>query len=167
MKTESARLAFMREAFAVARRSFAGGGGPFGTVIVLRDEIIASGMSLAESLHDPTAHAEVLAIRSAARVLQRINLSDCVAYSSAEPCTMCLSAFYWSRVPIVYYGTTWRESAVFGYEDLYVYEELMKPPASRAIRCQSLLQEEGLALLNAAAVERPYGSFLPVDWKPS
>jgi tRNA(Arg) A34 adenosine deaminase TadA len=157
----------MREAFAVARRSFATGGGPFGAIIARQDNLIASGMSLAEPLHDPTAHAEVLAIRSAARALKCIDLSDCVLYSSAEPCSMCLSAVYWSRIPIVYYGTSWRDSAVFGYEDLYVYEELGKAPPSRAVRCQSLLQEEALAVLSDAALERPYGSFLPFGWKPS
>jgi len=167
MELEDERLVHMRQAFAVARRSFAAGGGPFGAVIVKQNQIIATGMSLARSLHDPTAHAEILAIRSAAQALKRIDLSDCVAYSSAEPCPMCLSALYWSRIPAVYYGASWRDSTVFGYEDLYIYEELRKASDSRAMRSQPLLQEEALAVIAAAAREHAYDSFLPCGWQPS
>lgn len=166
MTSHSTHSAFMREAFAVARRSFATGGGPFGAVIVLNDQIVGSGMSLAHALHDPTAHAEVLAIRAAAQTLKRIDLSDCVAYSSAEPCPMCLSAFYWSRIPIVYYGASSRDTVAFGYEDLYIYEQLSSPSDSRSVVCHPLLQDQALKLLTEADHRRPYDSFLPTGWKP-
>lgn len=156
----------MREAFATARRSFDAGGGPFGAVIVRAERIVGSGMSLAEALLDPTAHAEVQAIRAAAQTLERIDLSDCVAYSSGEPCPMCLSAFYWARIGTVYYGSTAHDATRFGFEDLYLYEELKKPASSRAVVCHQLLRQEARSILSSAARERTYRSFLPPDWPP-
>jgi guanine deaminase len=163
---DPAHVKLMREAFEVARQSFRDGGGPFGTIIVCDNEVVARGMSLAEKLHDPTAHAEVSAIRAAAKALARIDLSDCVAYSSAEPCPMCLAAFYWSRISAVYYGSDAIDAAAFGFEDSYVYAELAKMPTSRSIVCRSLLRNEALRLLSDADRERHYTSFLPSGWHP-
>jgi tRNA(Arg) A34 adenosine deaminase TadA len=166
MQNETQREAFMREALAVARRSFARGGGPFGAVIVLGDQIVGTGMSLARLLSDPTAHAEVSAIRAAALKLQRIDLHDCVAYTSAEPCPMCLSALYWSQIKTIFYGSETVDATPFGFEDSYVYEELQKPGTERGVACHQLLRDEALDLLRNAMHQRPYPSFLPSSWRP-
>jgi guanine deaminase len=155
----------MHEALALARRSFTTGGGPFGAVIVRSGEIIGSGMSLARRTHDPTAHAEVLAVRAAAHELKRIDLSDCILYSSAEPCPMCLAACYWSRIATIYYGTSSGDAAQFGFEDLYVYQELAKPTESRAMHSYPLLRDEALPLLSESHRLKPYDSFLPSGWR--
>ena len=119
-------------------------GGPFGCVIVRQGEIVGRGNNRVTSTNDPTAHAEVTAIRDACARLQTFQLTDCELYTSCEPCPMCLSAIYWARIPTVYYGNTRQDAAAIGFDDDFIYQQVPLPPEKRAIRMQPLLREEAL-----------------------
>jgi tRNA(Arg) A34 adenosine deaminase TadA len=135
--------AFMREAIREAEAGLRGGrGGPFGCVIVRRGEIIARGSNRVTSANDPTAHAEVTAIREACARLQRFSLEDCELYTSCEPCPMCLSAIYWARIPAVYYANTRADAAAIGFDDDFIYRQIPLPPEQRAIAMRPLLRDE-------------------------
>ncbi len=97
-------------------------GGPFGAVIVRNGEVIAKAHNEVLASNDPTAHAEILAIRWASQKLDRFNLSDCEIYTTCEPCPMCLAAIYWARIPKVYYGCTKKDAAQIGFDDEYIYD---------------------------------------------
>jgi len=99
-------------------------GGPFGAVIVKNGEIIATGANCVTSENDPTAHAEVTAIRNACKVLNSFQLDDCEIYTSCEPCPMCLGAIYWARPKAVYYGNTKADAAEINFDDQFIYDEL-------------------------------------------
>lgn len=99
-------------------------GGPFGAVVVRNGEIISRGHNLVVSTNDPTAHAEIVAIRRAASKLGRFDLSDCEIYSSCEPCPMCFSAIHWARIPVLYYGATREDAASIGFDDELLYKIL-------------------------------------------
>lgn len=118
----------MKIALEEAERGSAGNeGGPFGAVISKKGEIIARGHNEVIKTNDPTAHAEMVAIRRASTVLGRFDLSDCELHTSCEPCPMCLSAIYWSRIPVVYYGCTKEDAADIGFDDNAIYEYIRHP----------------------------------------
>ena len=133
----------MREAIKEAEAGMRGGrGGPFGCVIVRRGEIIARGSNCVTSTNDPTAHAEVTAIREACRKLATFSLADCELYTSCEPCPMCLAATYWARIPQLYYGNTRADAAAIGFDDDFIYQQIPLPPEKRTIAMQLLLRDE-------------------------
>jgi len=120
-------------------------GGPFGAVVVRRGHIIARGWNRVTSTNDPTAHAELVALRAACRRLQRFHLDDCELYTSCEPCPMCLAAIYWARVPRVFYANTRRDAAKIGFNDAFIYREVARAVARRKLVMTPLLRAEALA----------------------
>lgn len=137
---------FMREAirlsFQMMRRNK---GGPFGAVIVKGNRIIARGCNQVTSANDPTAHAEVVALRRACRALKTFHLEGCDLYASCEPCPMCLAAIYWARIRNVFYGNTRKDAARIGFDDDEIYREIALPVARRKLRMKQLLHKEALA----------------------
>lgn len=134
---------FMRAAIAEAEAGMRGGrGGPFGCVIVRRGEVVARGSNRVTSTNDPTAHAEVTAIREACTKLKTFQLEDCELYTSCEPCPMCLAAIYWARIPQVFYGNTRGDAAAIGFDDDFIYQQIPLPPEQRAIAMKPLLRDE-------------------------
>ena len=137
---------FMREAIRLAEEGMHGGrGGPFGCVIVRRGELVGRGNNRVTSLNDPTAHAEITAIRDACTRLGTFQLSDCELYTSCEPCPMCLAAIYWARIPVVYYANTRADAAAIGFDDDFIYQQIPLPPEQRRLAMRSLLREEAQA----------------------
>jgi len=125
---------FMQRALDLALESVrANQGGPFGAVIVRDGAIVAEGWNEVTSANDPTAHAEVVAIRRACAKLDSFNLSDCEIYASCEPCPMCLGAIYWARLRTLYYANTREEAAAIGFDDEFIYREVPLAPAARTI----------------------------------
>lgn len=144
----------MREAIKEAEAGMRGGrGGPFGCVIVRQGEIIARGNNRVTSTNDPTAHAEVTAIRAACATLKTFQLADCELYTSCEPCPMCLSAIYWARIPEVFYGNTRADAAAIGFDDDFIYQQIPLPPDQRAIAMKPFLRDESLATFQAWAAK--------------
>ena len=136
----------MREAIQEADFGLRSGrGGPFGCVIVRRGEIVARGSNRVTSTNDPTAHAEVTAIREACATLKTFQLSDCELYTSCEPCPMCLAAIYWARIPQIFYGNTRADAAAIGFDDDFIYQQIPLPPEKRAIAMSPLLHDEAQA----------------------
>ena len=134
---------FMREAIREAEAGMRDGrGGPFGCVVVRRGQIVARGNNRVTSTNDPTAHAEIIAIRAACATLATFSLEDCELYTSCEPCPMCLAAVYWARIPQLYYGNTRADAAMIGFDDDFIYDQLQLPPEKRAVAMQPLLREE-------------------------
>ena len=131
----------MRKAIELSIENVANGGGPFGAVIAKDGEIIATGANRVTSQCDPTAHAEVSAIRAAASKLGTFNLSGCEIYTSCEPCPMCLGAIYWARIKRVYFGNTKQDAARIGFDDSFIYDEIAKPLHERTISFVQLLPE--------------------------
>lgn len=113
-------------------------GGPFGAVIVKDGEIIATGTNEVTSSNDPTAHAEIIAIRRASAKLNTFDLSECILYTSCEPCPMCMSAVYWARIGKVYYANKSEEAAAAGFDDQWIYEELEKEHGERLVLMQHI-----------------------------
>jgi guanine deaminase len=125
---------FMQRAIDLAlERMRANKGGPFGAVIVRNGEVVAEGGNEVTSTNDPTAHAEVVAIRRACAKLATFNLSDCEIYASCEPCPMCLGAIYWGRFRTLYFANTREEAAAIGFDDEFIYREIPLAPAARSI----------------------------------
>ena len=151
MKKKSSPEAFMREAIKLSAESVRSGGGPFGAVIVRDGEIIARGENRVTVCNDPTAHAEVSAIREAAARLGTYDLSGCEIYSSCEPCPMCLGAIYWARLDKLYYAGTHADAANVGFDDAHIYEELPLDPSQRELPTQTLLREEAQRVFEAWA----------------
>jgi len=135
---------FMREAIALSVENVHNNGGPFGAVIVKNGEIIARGVNRVTSNNDPTAHAEVSAIRAAATKLGTFDLSGCEIFTSCEPCPMCLGAIYWAHLDKIYYGNTKKDAAKIGFDDSFIYEELEKPFDKRSIKTVQLLSNEAI-----------------------
>ncbi len=136
---------FMREAIGLSvRKMRRGGGGPFGAVIVRGDRLVAQGWNRVTSANDPTAHAEIVAIRRACRRLKVFHLTDCDLYTSCEPCPMCLSAIYWAHLRNVYYGATRKDAARIDFDDDFIYREIARPIARRRIKMKPLLRAEAL-----------------------
>ena len=134
----------MREAIRLASESVKSGGGPFGAVIVKDGEIIAGRSNSVTIDNDPTAHAEVNAIREAARKLGTFDLSGCTVYTSCEPCPMCLGAIYWAHIDRIFYGNNREDAAAIGFDDDFIYRELDKPMSLRSVPILPLLQNEAL-----------------------
>ena len=121
-----------------------GDGGPFGAVVVRHGKIIARGWNRVTSANDPTAHAEVTAIREACRKLKTFRLDDCALYASCEPCPMCLAAIYWARIGKIFYANTRRNAAAIGFDDDSIYREVSRPLSRRKIPMQQLLRHDAL-----------------------
>ena len=121
-------------------------GGPFGAVVVKDGTIVAEGVNQVTVLNDPTAHAEILAIRNACRQLSTFELADCDIYSSCEPCPMCLAAIYWSRARKIYYAASREDAALAGFDDEFLYRELMLPPVARALPIEQLHRGEAIQI---------------------
>lgn len=119
-------------------------GGPFGCVIVKNNQIIGRGHNRVTSLNDPTAHAEMTAIRAACKQLGSFQLDDCIIYTSCEPCPMCLGAIYWARPKKVYYGCNQQDAAAIGFDDAFIYEEIDMPPDARSIKFEQCYRELAL-----------------------
>ncbi len=130
--TEKDKL-FINQAIDLATENVRNGGGPFGAVIVKDGEVIATGVNRVTSNADPTAHAEVQAIRSACAKLGHFELKGCVLYTSCEPCPMCLGAIYWARLDRVVYAGTQTDAAEVGFDDSFIYKEIALPMSSRSI----------------------------------
>ena len=124
---------YMTKASELANKSIEKGGGPFGCVIVKDGEIVGEGHNHVRILNDPILHAEVVAIQNACRNLGTYDLSECVIYTSCEPCPMCLGAIYWARIAKIYYGNTRKDAAAIGFSDDFIYDELAKPLDERLI----------------------------------
>ncbi len=138
---------FMRRAIALAQEGIdAGAGGPFGAVIVLGSEIVGEGYNQVTSTNDPTAHAEIVAIRNACRKLNSFQLDGGVLYTSCEPCPMCLGAVYWARPSRVFYAATREDAAKIGFDDEFIYEEIEKNFEHRQMKLVNLLRDEGLTV---------------------
>jgi guanine deaminase len=136
---------FMREAIRLSlEKSQDNCGGPFGAVVVREGKIIGRGWNQVTSKNDPTAHAEVSAIRAACKKLNTFQLDDCELYTSCEPCPMCLSAIYWARVRRVFYANTRRDAARIKFDDDLIYREISRPMARRKIPMRQLLRPEAL-----------------------
>jgi len=135
--------AFMREAIQLSIDKMKEGfGGPFGAVVVQNGIIIARGFNNVTSSNDPTAHAEVDAIRKACAVLGTYQLTDCDLYTSCEPCPMCLGAIYWARPRQVFFANTKQDAAAAGFDDQFIYDEIAIPLTQRAIPMQQMLRQE-------------------------
>lgn len=126
-----------------------GRGGPFAAVVVKDGKIIAEGTNCVTSTHDPTAHAEIVAVRNACKVLGHFELTGCEIYTSCEPCPMCLGAIYWSRAARIYYANTHEDAAAIGFDDSLIYREMRRPLAARRIQMVQLMREEALAAFRA------------------
>ena len=135
----------MREAIALAIENVRRGGGPFAALIVRHGEVIARGANRVTASNDPTAHAEIQAIRAACQVSGDFHLTGCELYASSEPCPMCLGAIYWARLDGYYYGATRQEAAGIGFDDSRIYDELGKRPEARSISGVQLLADEAAA----------------------
>jgi guanine deaminase len=134
---------FLRRAIALATENVATGkGGPFAAVVVCDGKIVGEGANSVTATNDPTAHAEVNAIRAACRALGRFTLTGCQLYTSCEPCPMCLSASYWARLDAVFYGCSAADAARAGFDDAFLYAEFRKDPAQRSLPCAQLLHDE-------------------------
>lgn len=141
---------FMEKAIALATENVTSGrGGPFGAVIVRDGRILATGVNLVTATNDPTAHAEVTAIRSAATALATFDLAGCEIYSSCEPCPMCLAAIYWSHCDAIFYGNTSADAAAAGFDDAFLYEEVKLPLSQRRIPTMNLLREQAISNFEA------------------
>jgi len=136
---------FMNEAILLSQTGMQKNeGGPFGCVIVKDDEIVGRGWNCVTSANDPTAHAEITAIRAACKKLDTFQLDDCEIYTSCEPCPMCLAAIYWARLGKVYYANTRKDAAAIDFDDDLIYREVAQPVSRRLIPMQQLLRPEAL-----------------------
>lgn len=137
-------LRFMKTASDLASENVDKGGGPFGAVIVRDGKIISTGTNTVTIDNDPTAHAEVNAIRNACRTTGNFKLEGCDIYTSCEPCPMCLSALYWAGVRRIYYGNTQMDARAINFDDNFIYEEIAKPHMERTIPCIHITGTEAI-----------------------
>lgn len=135
---------FMEMAIRLSIDNIDNGGGPFGAVIVRDGEVIATGSNCVVSTNDPTAHAEITAIRNACRKLQTFKLDGCTVYSSCEPCPMCLSSLYWAGVERICYAATKKDAKAIDFDDSFIYDQLELDHADRSIRCEHFMNKEAL-----------------------
>lgn len=146
---------FMREAIALAQKGMrAGEGGPFGCVIVKNGSIIGRGNNRVTSTNDPTAHAEVVAIRDACKHLSSFQLDDCTIYTSCEPCPMCLGAIYWARPARIVFACTRHDAADIDFDDAFLYDEIISPIGKRRILTEQLLNTEGVLVFKEWAEKK-------------
>ena len=139
----------MRKAIELSIDNVNNGGGPFGAVIARDGEIVATGVNRATANNDPTAHAEVSAIRAAAAALGTFDLSDCEIFTSCEPCPMCLGAIYWARLKKVYFANNKTDAKNIGFDDSFIYDELQLKPEDRKLPSEILLHNEALTAFKA------------------
>ena len=140
---------FMRKAIELSIENVKNGGGPFGAVIVKGDEVIATGVNRVTANHDPTAHAEVSAIRAACEKLGTFDLEGCEIYTSCEPCPMCLGAIYWAHLDKIYYGNNKTDASRIGFDDSFIYDELALERKDRKKVMEEMLPEEAKAAFQA------------------
>src|SRR3989338_1340973 len=126
-----------------------GAGGPFGCVIVKEGRVISRGTNLVTSTNDPTAHAEVVAIRRACEALKSFQLAGCDVFTSCEPCPMCLGALYWARPARIFFSATYKDAAAAGFDDAFIYKQFPLKPSERSIPTSQLLGSEGTAPFKA------------------
>jgi guanine deaminase len=152
-------LKYLRRAVEISRHALEDEGNtPFGALVVIEGEIVAEGTSSVVKLSDPTAHAEVMALRGAGEALGRHLFEDGVMYASSEPCPMCLVACYWARIPRLVYGATSHDVATYGFEDFQLYRELTLPPGQRGLRGETTdgpLKEDAVSVLKEWADALP------------
>ncbi|MDQ6608893.1 MAG: nucleoside deaminase [Bacteroidota bacterium] len=140
---------FMMEAIGLSKKGSENGeGGPFGCVIVKDDKIVGRGNNKVTSANDPTAHAEVVAIRDACKTLDTFQLDGCEIYTSCEPCPMCLGAIYWARPKVIYYANNRADAAAIGFDDSMIYEECNKPINERKIPMLSIARNEAVKVFD-------------------
>jgi guanine deaminase len=140
---------FMQQAIRLATENVTSGcGGPFACVIVRDGEVIAACANSVTATNDPTAHAEVNAIRAACAALGTFQLTGCDVYTSCEPCPMCLAALYWARCRSIYFGNTAQDAAEAGFDDSFLYTEIQRPISQRSIPTQQLLSDEAIESFN-------------------
>jgi guanine deaminase len=151
---------FMSRAIALAEKGVRqGDGGPFGAVVVREGEVIGEGWNRVVGLCDPTAHAEILAIRKAAGHIGSYHLDGCVLYASCEPCPMCLAAAYWAHIDRIYYAASAPDAAAIGFDDAVIYEQLCLPAGSRSLPAHQLMRDEALgvfSLWQQSEARKPY-----------
>lgn len=140
---------FMGTAIELSINSVKNAGGPFGAVIVKNDKIVSQASNSVTLSNDPTAHAEINAIRTACSALKTFDLSGCTIYTSCEPCPMCLGAIYWSRITKIFYANTKTDAKNIGFDDSFIYEELEKPPLQRTIQSIQIMKDEALKAFEA------------------
>ena len=139
----------MRKAIELSIENVANGGGPFGAVIARNGEIIATGVNRVTANNDPTAHAEVSAIRAAAEKLGRFDLSDCEIFTSCEPCPMCLGAIYWARLNKIYFANNKTDAKNIGFDDSFIYAELALPRDQRHLSAEEMMRNEAIKAFEA------------------
>ena len=139
----------MARAIQLSIENVRSGGGPFGAVIVENGGIIAEGVNRVTATNDPTAHAEVVAIRAACAKLGVFELNDCEIYTSCEPCPMCLGAIYWARLARIYFANVAADAAEFGFDDSFIYRELRLELGQRSIPTTQMMREQALAAFRA------------------
>ena len=140
----------MQRAIALALENVrSGSGGPFAALIVKEKRVIAEGTNRVTSTNDPTAHAEIVAIREACRALADFQLTGCDLYTTCEPCPMCLGAIYWARPARIFYAANAADAAAAGFDDAFIYDELKIPPAARRIAMTQLLRDDSLRIFSA------------------
>jgi len=140
---------FMRKAIALSIDNVHNGGGPFGAVIVKGGKIIATGVNGVTKHNDPTAHAEVTAIRKASKKLGTFDLEGCEIYTSCEPCPMCLGAVYWAHLDKMYYGNTKTDAKNIGFDDSFIYDEIDLKPEKRKVKTIQVLADEAIKAFEA------------------
>ena len=141
---------FMERAIALAEKGMNNNaGGPFGAVVVKNGEVIAEGFNRVTSINDPTAHAEIVAIREACKKLGAFQLTGCTVYTSCEPCPMCLGAIYWARPDKVFYACSRFDAAQIDFDDQFIYDQLDMPITNRKIRFEQLLRDDALQVFDA------------------
>lgn len=134
----------MRLAIRLSEENVQNGGGPFGAVIAKDGEVVATGVNRVTANNDPTAHAEVSAIRAACQKVENFKLDGCVVYSSCEPCPMCLSALYWAGVSKIYYANTKDDAKAINFDDSFIYEQLSLERGDRSIASEQMMRDEAL-----------------------
>ena len=141
----------MAEAIRLSRESVQSGGGPFGALVVRAEDgtVVARGTNLVTATNDPTAHAEIVAIRAACAARNTFALPGCVLYASCEPCPMCLGAIYWARLDAVFYAATREDAARADFDDAHIYDELALPVEKRRLPMTRMMRDEALAAFNA------------------
>lgn len=141
---------FMQQAIELALQNVrAGEGGPFSALVVRGDTVIAEGSNRVTTSYDPTAHAEIIAIRTACEKLGVFHLDGCDLYTTCEPCPMCMGAIYWAHLDRVFYASTREDAAAAGFDDAYIYEELRKPPRARSMPMIQSMRDEGYQVFEA------------------
>jgi len=144
--TDENQKRFMQEAINLSIENVANGnGGPFGAVVVKDGVIIARGVNQVTTINDPTAHAEIMAIRNACQVLNTFQLDGCELYTSCEPCPMCLGAIYWARPDKIFYANSKEDAADINFDDNFIYEEMAKPIEQRKLFTRQIMRDEAIA----------------------